>query len=236
MTIQVYQGGELELFQHAHNWKRYYASRLRSFISGEVLEVGAGIGGTTPFLCSGREHSWTCLEPDPALLEVLRLAYPTAAVNGVPLRFYAGTIGDLQRTERFQTIIYIDVLEHIDGDQQELAAAVERLTPGGHIVVLSPAHEWLYSEFDRAIGHVRRYNLRDVHRLTPHGTGLVHAEYLDSVGVVLSLANRLLAKQRQPRPEQIAFWDTYLLPVSRVVDKLMSGVMGRSVAAVWRRN
>ena len=55
----AYQGNELDLFQYAVNWKAYYASHLRRFIRGDTLEVGAGIGGTSRFLCDGRQRSWT---------------------------------------------------------------------------------------------------------------------------------------------------------------------------------
>jgi hypothetical protein len=52
-----YQGSELDLFRHAVNWKRYYASRLQPYIKGDVLEVGAGIGATSRFLCGGQLRS-----------------------------------------------------------------------------------------------------------------------------------------------------------------------------------
>src|SRR6187200_2180852 len=66
-----YVGQELDLFARAANWKAYFRSVLAPFIRGDVLEVGAGIGQTTRHLCDGRQRSWTCLEPDPALAERL---------------------------------------------------------------------------------------------------------------------------------------------------------------------
>jgi SAM-dependent methyltransferase len=230
-----YQGTELELFQHAVNWKGYYAKRFRPFIQGDVLEVGAGIGGTTPFLCRGGETRWTCLEPDPLLADVLRRAYPAGHINGVPLRVESGTVAELPLGARFDTIIYIDVLEHIDADVQELARAVAHLSQGGHLIVLSPAHQFLYSEFDRAVGHFRRYSVSQLRALAPPGTRLIRAQYLDSVGALLSLLNRFLLKQRQPRAVQIAFWDRYVLSLSRITDYALNRVLGRSVIAVWRR-
>lgn len=235
MTTQPYQGTELELFRNAINWKRYYGKRLRPFIAGEVLEVGAGIGGTTAYLCAGTEQRWTCLEPDPTLLDRLRRSYPDDRVNGVPLRTELGTLGDLPSAARFGTIIYIDVLEHIENDAHELEMAAAHLDPGGHIVVLSPAHQFLYSEFDRAVGHFRRYSSRQLRGLTPPGARLVRSEYLDSVGALLSLMNRLLLKQQQPRTEQIALWDQYVLPVSKVTDYALGRLIGRSVVAIWQR-
>jgi len=62
-----YIGNELELFMHARNWKNYFGSFLRGYLKGKVLEVGAGIGSTTGFLCDGTQEKWLCLEPDPTL-------------------------------------------------------------------------------------------------------------------------------------------------------------------------
>jgi len=235
MNAHTYPGTELELFQHAVHWKQYYANRLAPYISGDVLEVGAGIGGTTAHLCSGTQRSWTCLEPDAALLEAARARFNGGSVKGVPLRWQIGTLNDLPSTARFNTILYIDVLEHIEHDRDELKAARSHLADGGHIVVLSPAHQWLYSEFDRAVGHHRRYTAAALRALTPSGARLVHSEYLDSFGTLLSATNRLFLRQSRPTSAQIAFWDRWLLPVSKVTDRMLGSVIGRSVVAVWQR-
>ncbi|HEX7670077.1 MAG TPA: hypothetical protein VF395_10860, partial [Polyangiaceae bacterium] len=63
----AYVGTELDVFALAENWKRYYGSFLAPFLSGDVLEVGAGLGATTRALCDGSARRWTCLEPDPEL-------------------------------------------------------------------------------------------------------------------------------------------------------------------------
>ena len=66
-------------------------------------------------------------------------------------------------------MLYIDVLEHIEHDLDELARAASHLAPGGHLVVLAPAHQALFSDFDRAIGHYRRYNRAGLQKLAPAG-------------------------------------------------------------------
>jgi hypothetical protein len=76
-----YVGGELGLFAAATNWKSYYGRLLEPFIKGNVLEVGAGIGGTMPFLWNDSVSSWLCLEPDPAL---------ALELGGSNSRFHAG--------------------------------------------------------------------------------------------------------------------------------------------------
>src|SRR5262249_9818557 len=130
---------------------------------------------------------------------------------------------------------YIDVLEHIEDDRGEVARAAAHLVPGGRLVVLSPAHAWLYSDFDAAIGHFRRYDGKSLRALTPPSLKVKSLRYLDSAGLAASGANRFLLRQSMPGRAQIAFWDKCLVPMSRVTDALSAGRLGKSVVAVWER-
>ncbi len=234
MQDSHYPGGELELFAGAHNWKRYYASRIRPYISGDVLEVGAGIGATTAMLCSGRERSWTCIEPDPDLARQLSSAVAQLAGPIVPT-VSACTIADLSPNPTFDCILYVDVLEHIQDDRGELRQAAERLRPGGYLVVLSPAHSFLFSEFDHQIGHFRRYNTKTLAAVSPELTRLHEVFYLDSIGIVLSLANRLMLRTGFPSQKQIKFWDRFVVPKSQVLDRMLGYRIGKTIVAVWQR-
>jgi SAM-dependent methyltransferase len=227
-----YQGSELDLFQHAVNWKRYYARRLQPFITGDVLEVGAGIGATSRFLCNGSLRSWTCLEPDAALATRLTAGLESAPLP-VPASVVRGTLADLPAERRFDTILYIDVLEHIEDDRDELRHSAGRLRPGGRIVVLAPAHGWLFSRFDRAIGHHRRYSAAMLARITPAPLQLTTAFYLDAVGMLASLANRLLLREAYPTLSQIRFWDSTLVRLSRLVDPCTRHRVGKTVIGIF---
>lgn len=72
MTDFAYAGSELGLFAAVYNWKAYWSREVRSFIAGDILEVGAGIGSNTKFLDNGMERRWVCLEPDAHLAASLR--------------------------------------------------------------------------------------------------------------------------------------------------------------------
>jgi 2-polyprenyl-3-methyl-5-hydroxy-6-metoxy-1,4-benzoquinol methylase len=229
-----YPGEELELFAHAVNWKTYWHSKVREFIVGDVLEAGAGIGATTRVLCDGRQTSWTCLEPDPQLADTLARNLNEAPLPITP-RAVIGQISDLSADSRFDTILYIDVLEHIDDDRGEMNRAAALLKPGGTIVVLCPAHQWLYSPFDRSIGHFRRYNRRLFRQLTPPGARLEKLLYLDSAGLIVSSANRVLLRQAKPTLQQVQLWDRVFVNVSRRLDSILGWRVGKSVLGVWRR-
>jgi SAM-dependent methyltransferase len=235
-----YVGSELDLFAAAVGWKAYVRQQVAPYLGREVLEVGAGHGGTTRALVAAAHPEttrWVGLEPDAALAG--RLAR-TIEAGGLPAFCAArlGTLAALAESERFETILYMDVLEHIEDDRAELARAAARLRPGGHLVVLSPAHPWLFTPFDRAIGHYRRYTLATLCAAVPPDSGLeaVRLRYLDAVGMLASLGNRLVLRSARPTPRQIAFWDRLMVPLSRRVDPLLAYSVGKSVLGVWRLN
>jgi SAM-dependent methyltransferase len=227
-----YVGSELDLFAAALNWKAYWSRQVRPFVRGDILEVGARIGSNTPFLDrGGGTGRWVCLEPDPELRGLL-----VKHLGGSPPRTYETVCGTLESLtdQQFDTIIYIDVLEHIDNDREELNKAVSHLRPSGHLIVLSPAHQWLFSPFDAAIGHFRRYNRPMLRAISPASLRLERMRYLDCAGLILSAANMLLLRQSMPTKAQLRFWDRWVVPISRVFDRLFLYSVGKTIIAVWR--
>jgi 2-polyprenyl-3-methyl-5-hydroxy-6-metoxy-1,4-benzoquinol methylase len=225
--------GELELFELAVNWKRYWQRHVRRYLGRRVLENGAGIATNTPQLVSDACEDWLCLDPDVRQVDIMR-----RAMLPQNCRVACGTIMDLvaAANEKFDTILYIDVLEHIEDDCAEVAAARNLLLPGGHLVVLAPAHQFLYSPFDAEVGHYRRYDRRSLAACAAHGLVPVEMRYLDSVGLVASAANRFLLKAGTATSAQIKLWDRAMVPLSRCIDPLVHGLIGKSIFAVWRRS
>lgn len=234
MSTYSYVGEELDLFSAATNWKSYFRSKLNPYLGTDVLEVGAGLGGTTRLLCRGTESRWVCLEPDPGLAEQLRSEQSKGTIPR-NCRVEVGTLETMGVTDPFDTLLYIDVLEHIEGDREEVIRAAGRLAPGGHVIALSPAHQWLYSPFDKAIGHYRRYTKTTLAALTPPSMDLVRLIYLDSVGLLASAGNRMLLKSSMPNRGQIALWDRVMVRLSRGLDPLLGYSIGKSVLGVWRK-
>jgi hypothetical protein len=230
-----YVGAELDLFAKATMWKAYFRSHLKPYLGREVLEVGAGQGSTTRLLCGGTEKRWVCLEPDAVLVNRLLESVRTGLLPTC-CHVVKGTVENLATSSRFDTILYIDVLEHIDDDKGELSRAAEQLSVGGHIVVLSPAHQWLYTSFDKAIGHYRRYNKRTLAELTPARLEIIRLLYLDSIGLLASLSNRLFLDSAMPTRNQIAVWDNLLVRVARLIDPLLFYAVGKSVLGIWRKH
>ncbi|HEY9732616.1 MAG TPA: class I SAM-dependent methyltransferase [Drouetiella sp.] len=234
METGAYVGTELQLFARALRWKQYYRSLFSEYLRGDVLEVGAGLGGTAEVLCDGSQRSWLCLEPDQQMVNEIKQKVRNQTLPRC-CDARAGITADIDSACRFDCILYIDVLEHISDHQSELAKVVTHLRPGGTLVIMSPAHQYLYTPFDKAIGHFRRYSAEDLATLVPKQLQQVSMRYLDCAGFFASLANRLLLKQSMPTESQILFWDRVLIPFSTVADRILSYRFGKSVLGIWKK-
>jgi hypothetical protein len=146
-----------------------------------------------------------------------------------------GTIDDIDPNDTFDTILFIDVLEHIKDDRGELVRAANHLKPLGTLIVLSPAFPWLFSELDEAVGHHRRYTRKRLSDAAPPHLQLLRMEYLDAVGVFASLSNRFLFRRNTPDNSQIRLWDSVMIPCSRILDPLLLRSLGKSILGVWRK-
>jgi SAM-dependent methyltransferase len=233
MSEFKYVGSELDLFASVWNWKSYWSGQIKPFLIGDVLEVGAGIGSNTELLDPGGSSRWVCLEPDPQLVAALIQKLKEKEAG----RRHEAVCGTLQSLagQQFDTIIYIDVLEHIENDREELIAAASHLKPGGRVIVLSPAHQNLFTPFDAAIGHFRRYNRSMLQAISPPGLHLERMRYLDAIGLFASSANRLFLQQSMPTKAQLGFWDGWMVPISRVLDPFFFYSIGKSIVAIWQK-
>ncbi len=233
-TDYKYPGEELKLFETATNWKNYFTSHIAMFLKGKVLEVGAGIGGTTLLLNKGKNDYWLLLEPDERMQKLLQ-----EKINNKLLpsncKTIQGTLDSLDKNDKFDSIIYIDVLEHIEDDATEIIKAVEHLEQGGHLIILSPAFRFLFSPFDKAIGHYRRYTRKTLSTIQPASLTRQKMIYLDSVGFFASLLNKLLLRLSYPAQKQVRVWDQWMIPVSKITDRIFFYSFGKSILAVWKK-
>jgi SAM-dependent methyltransferase len=221
----------LEATQAARNYNAWLYGRARTYLGRRVLDLGAGIGTFTE-LVADEGCDVLALEPHAPYAHLLR-----SGVGRRPnVEVASKTVGELLDAypTTFDSAICFNVLEHIPDDASTLRAAHELLVPGGHLLLLVPAHPRLYGNVDRRIGHVRRYRREPLTELLRSvGFEIVTARYVNPVGALGWLVTfRLRTPKRWPRAQQRAF-DT-LVPVLRHLDKLPLPV-GLSVWVVARR-
>jgi 2-polyprenyl-3-methyl-5-hydroxy-6-metoxy-1,4-benzoquinol methylase len=236
MRESSYKGNELEIFALATNWKRYVGKRTAPFIGKSVLDVGAGLGDAAVYLATSACQSWLYLEPDSYFFDIIQAKIISGELPAI-CDVLLGTTRTFQQDKLlFDTILYMDVLEHVEDDRSELSRASNLLKDHGFLIIIVPAHPFLYSPFDKRIGHHRRYVKKHFRRICPAEFKIVRLDYLDSVGIVASLANRLFLRNTMPTRKQIDFWDKIMVPISRIIDPLLFNRIGKSLLAVFEKN
>jgi SAM-dependent methyltransferase len=219
----------LDRMAAAKNYTAWLLDRARPYLGRTVLDLGAGIGTFSEVLSS--EARVVALEPDPRLARLLReraarIESLTVVDGGAEL---LATID-----ERFDSILCLNVLEHIPEEEETLAGCFARLNPGGHLLLLVPAHAWLFGAVDALTGHVRRYDephLREV--LVRAGFDVVELRHVNPVGALGWLVfSKLLRRDQVPRGP-LASYDR-LVPLFRQLDRLRLP-FGLSLWAVARR-
>lgn len=229
-----YSGNELDNFEAAKNWKRYWSNLIQPYIGSRILEVGAGIGSTTRTLNYLQFDRWLCVEPDINLSKRIDEKIQNGQISrNVEIRNVFSS--SLPKEEKFDTILYIDVLEHIERDCDELKTAANLLEDNGKIIILSPAHNFLFSEFDQKIGHYRRYNKKMLKAITPSNLKIINTKYLDSIGLFASLGNKLILKNADPKISQIKLWDDHMISLSKKIDPILGHFFGKSIFTVLKK-
>lgn len=146
----------LQSLSQAPRYNRWIAGHFQPYIGQRVLEVGCGIGNLTPYFL----HAQLLVA-----LDVLEDAVRSVQARWGHLEHVRVIHGDIThrkivehlRTLNIDTVVFINVLEHIEEEQKALMHAREILTPTGHLLLYVPAHPWLYNTLDQSLGHQRRY-------------------------------------------------------------------------------
>lgn len=235
MVEYRYIGNELEVFTKAFNWKNYLKAHLIPHIGKQVLEVGSGPAINTPYFLHKSVEQWICLEPDGQYIQDIHEKIRAGTLPEVVKPLH-GTIEHLPGDASFDTILYLDVLEHIENDRMELQQVVKFLKPNGHLIILAPAFPVLFSNFDRNIGHYRRYTRKSLKAAIPSGFRELTCHYLDFSSIPVSLAARYLFTSGRPTPAQIRIWDSCFVPISRIMDPIVGYSSGKSLIGIWQKN
>ena len=136
--------------------------------------------------------------------------------------------------KKFDTILYMDVLEHIKHDIKEVKLALNHLKKDGRLIILCPAHNFLFTSFDTNVGHFRRYNKKMFQNFTIKNAKIEKLYYLDSLVFFLSLLNKFFLR-RNPKKKEIKFWDNIIVPLSVISDLLLCNLFGKSIVCVYKK-
>ncbi|MCK6553699.1 bifunctional glycosyltransferase/class I SAM-dependent methyltransferase [Candidatus Binatia bacterium] len=195
----------LKRLRAARRYNEWVWSLCAEWVGDRVLEVGSGIGTITSFM-RNRERV-VATDSDPHHLEVLHRTldrFPNIDVRATDWENPA-EIAHLH-DERFDTILCLNVLEHIERDEEALATFAGLLPAGGRLVLQVPAMRSLYGEIDRAVGHYRRYDREElVARLERAGFRVRQAFYFNLPGILAWWLNARVLRRKTVPGVQVRF-------------------------------
>ena len=225
-----YPGKELEMFDKAHFWRKYLHLVTKKFIGKKILEVGAGIGSFTKIYIK-ENVDITLSEIDNVNYEILKKKFDLQKNVKVENKFID------QFNETFDTILYLSVLEHIENDKKEILNALEKLEDKGHLIICVPAHNYMYSNFDKEIGHFRRYEMNFFDTLNLKNANIKTSFFIDSFGHLLYFLNKFLfSKEVYPSKLKVFIWDKIFIPITYIIDFLSFYKFGKNILCIIQKN
>lgn len=220
----------LESMSQAKSYNRWTLAKFAKFLRGSILEVGCGIGNFTETL--SKYGKVTAIDIDQNLIEELKIDRNSNITAGY---------GDIERGKyffkntRFDTIVCINVLEHIEKDSQAIKNMYDILNKGGILILLVPAHPFLYGEIDKSIGHFRRYSKGEiVDKLQTNGFVVLKFRSLNSLGSLGWFVSGRIFKNKIVDQSKIKLFNL-LAPIFLRIENLINPPFGTSFLIIAKK-
>lgn len=230
-----YAGKDLEAMSFAVNYHRWIFEEISPFLGRDIVEVGAGIGSFSEMLLESDPDTLTLVEPS-AMYEQL---HATFADNGRRTRvghfnaIFAEVADDIVARNAPDSIIYINVLEHIEDDRHELALIHQALKSGGKCILFVPALQALYGNFDKKLGHFRRYGKGELEqKCAKAGFKILKSTYFDFAGVLPWFVKYRLLKSETIGGGAVEMYDRLVVPVFKRIEAIVRVPIGKNILLI----
>ena len=222
----------LQSVRKARGFNRWMYRTISKYVGDRVLEAGCGIGNFTEMLLD--RSRLVCADLDDFYVEMIGRRFGHLEnIRTIKTDLATQDVLDKVTPEKVDSIICLNVIEHIPDDEAVLANFYKLLSPGGHAIILVPAHPWLYSKTDETLGHCRRYTQEMLQeRLKKAGFEVADVWEFNRLGVYGWWVSKQLKKDTlSPRQMKLYEW---LLPIAKLMDAFEAGP-GLSVIGVGRK-
>jgi 2-polyprenyl-3-methyl-5-hydroxy-6-metoxy-1,4-benzoquinol methylase len=234
-TQERYAADDLETMQEARRYSAHLFNLFRQYLGKRVLEVGSGIGTMSRPLADAADLV-VGLEPNVNCVNRLQ-----DAMRGHP-RFVlrACHLEECDPTEltghRFDTVVCVNVLEHIEDDAAALRTFKDLLVPNGRVLIFVPAVQAAYGPLDAELGHHRRYSKPTLAKaFADAGLELLTLRYTNPIGLIGWMYNAHISKSTAHSPAQVKLFETLVAPWALPLERLISPPIGLSLVAVGQR-
>jgi SAM-dependent methyltransferase len=225
---------DLEIMASAANYRNWMFRQIAPFVGQRILEVGCGIGNFTTLLMD-RELIVATDVYSPCVDYLKTRLAGSLKVVPIELDIADPSARELARYE-FDTVICLNVLEHVEDDLSALSHMHSVLRPGGRLVLLVPAFQFLYGTVDESLDHYRRYTRKNLlPRMKAAGFEIERSFYMNVIGMTGWFLNNRVLKRREENADQIELFDRYIAPVAERIEKLFPPPFGLSLIAIGQK-
>lgn len=232
-TSFSYSGTELEAVAEAKNYYDWIIDSFASRVGRRSVEAGAGIGTVSELiLARARPTELVLIEPDAANTRMLEQRFQ----NDARVDVRHGYLEQFAPSLKADSVIAVNVLEHVEHDLEFLRAAHAALVPGGFILLLVPALPAIYGSLDRAFDHYRRYTRTGLAtHLRGAGFEIEKLHYLNMLGVAAWFASGRILRRTTLGRDQVRFYDRFVIPALRLIEARFHPPIGQSILAIARK-
>lgn len=223
----------LETISELNRFNRWMYEVIAPHCHGRMLEVGSGIGNLSRcFLEDG--HDLVLSDLRAPYVRRLEDDFPGRSVVSIDLVHPRFSEVYAHHLAQFDTVFALNVVEHIADDVRALENCRRLVRPGGAVVILVPAYEWLHNKLDVHLGHYRRYTRRTlVQAFERAGLEVTRTQYFNAVATAgWAVTGGLFSREEIPKAEATLF--DRLVPLWKLVDRVVGERVGLSVIAVGR--
>jgi len=224
----------LEVIAKADKFNQWMFETIRPYCHGNILEIGSGIGNISLFFIQNG-YSITLSDTDEYYIDQLKKTFQETNVLPIDLVHEDFREKYARLFQTYDTVIFLNVLEHIDNEEQALENCRYLLKPGGALVVLVPAYNFLFSKMDRELQHHRRYTSKKLFTLASKKKFIVKKVfYFNAIGIVAWTYGKFLRLHSPPSKEMKLF--NNLVPLAKFIDKILFKKAGLSVIMVAQKD
>jgi SAM-dependent methyltransferase len=224
----------LELLSNSPSFNFWMYKQIKPYISGKVIEIGSGIGNISKYILD--DFQTTLSDNNQTycsyLLDKFKSHKNFNAIRLLDVTNKSDFIDS--KSEKYDTVILLNVIEHIWNDQKALENLCTLLSENGKIIILTPANPWLFSKFDQQLGHYRRYTNASISKLVyESGLSLTNRFYFNFLGILgwFVFGKILKQEQIQQKPMQIF---NLLMPINKLIQPIAKYFSGLSIVAIVR--
>ena len=225
----------LDVVAKAKKLNNWMYETIEPFCKGAVLEVGSGTGNISDFFVTNKyDISVSDLRENYRIILKDKFNLPENKVLDLDIVAPDFDIKSKELLNTFDSVFSLNVVEHIKDDDLAIKNMVKLLKPGGNLVILVPAYQALYNNFDKTLEHYRRYNKKSLTKLMGNYGEIISSFYFNAVGTLGWWVSGKLFKNKMIPEGEMKLYNS-LVPIIKIVDKVTFNKVGLSVICVIKK-